>query len=367
AARLGDTVHRAGARRLARRRARHQRHAAGELQRRADPDWRSDDRAVLQHGGVLDSRPRHVRQRGAQHDHRAGHVGRQPEPHAQYQFLADARALDPDSGQQHLQYRAVVLDRYGGQFADLRLRHRRARDAARPGGDEVQVLMPSRKQPQSSLSALRTNRLGIAPRPLRALRVLVVIGFAVCLGVTPGAQNRAADPTPTQRPVFRGGTELVLVNVVVRDKSGAVVRNLTQDDFAVTEDDRPQTIASFDFEELDKTETPASPEPAQPVLDRKLAPARPIGPVAPATPAAEAPKIDMHGRRLIVLFFDLSSMQPEEIERAAKAAHEYVDQKLSPADLIAITSFSTSLRLDLDFTSERESIDEAIDQFSAAS
>ena len=43
----------------------------------------------------------------------------------------------------------------------------------------------------------------------------------------------------------------------------------------------------------------------------------------------------MHGRRLIVLFFDLSSMQPEEVQRAVKAAHDYVDQKLAPADLIA--------------------------------
>ena len=31
---------------------------------------------------------------------------------------------------------------------------------------------------------------------------------------------------------------------------------------------------------------------------------------------APAVKVDMHGRRLIVLFFDLSSMQPEEVKRA---------------------------------------------------
>ena len=59
--------------------------------------------------------------------------------------------------------------------------------------------------------------------------------------------------------MFRSGTELVLVNVVVRDKSGAVVRGLTRDDFIVTEDDKPQTITSFDFEELDKVDAPARP------------------------------------------------------------------------------------------------------------
>ena len=52
----------------------------------------------------------------------------------------------------------------------------------------------------------------------------------------------------------------------------------------------------------------------------------------------------MRGRRLIVLFFDLSSMQPEDVQRAVDSAHEYVEQKLSPADLIAVASVSTSLQ-----------------------
>jgi len=73
--------------------------------------------------------------------------------------------------------------------------------------------------------------------------------------------------------------------------------------------------------------------------------------------------MDMHGRRLLVLFFDLSSMQPEEIERAVKAAHTYIDERLSPADLIAVASFSTSLRIDQDFTTDRESLGAALDRF----
>ena len=71
----------------------------------------------------------------------------------------------------------------------------------------------------------------------------------------------------------------------------------------------------------------------------------------------------MRGRRLIVLFFDLSSMQPEEVKRAVDSAHDYVDKKLSPADLIAIASFSTSLQVVQDFTADREQLGEAIDAF----
>jgi VWFA-related protein len=183
---------------------------------------------------------------------------------------------------------------------------------------------------------------------------------AVCGGVL-----RAQTPAPPQNPrvpVFRSGTELVLVNVVVRDRNGNVVRGLTQNDFAIAEDDKPQTITSFDFEELDK----ASAAPEEPVPGTVL-PKKPALPT-PASPAAPTPpKVDMHGRRLIVLFFDLSSMQPEELQRAVKAAHDYVDQKLSPADLIAIASFSTSLQVDQDFTADRETLNAAIDSYGGAS
>jgi VWFA-related protein len=174
----------------------------------------------------------------------------------------------------------------------------------------------------------------------------------------------AQSQTPPRTPVFRSGTELVLVNVVVRDKSGAVVRGLKQDDFSITEDDKPQTITSFDFEELDRADAVAPSAESSPVL-----PVKPMS-VAKGAPSSAAapspPKIDMHGRRLIVLFFDLSSMQAEELQRAVKAAHDYVDQKLSPADLIAVASFATSLQVDQDFTADREALNEAIDAFGGA-
>lgn len=193
----------------------------------------------------------------------------------------------------------------------------------------------------------------------QALRVLCVL--TVC-GVVLRAQTPAqAPPQPASRvPVFRSGTELVLVNVVVRDKNGNVVRGLTQDDFSITEDDKPQAITSFDFEELDKAAAAAAEPETEAVLPKKPALTQ------PSAAAPSPPKIDMHGRRLIVLFFDLSSMQPEELQRSVKAAHDYVDQKLSPADLIAVASFSTSLQVDQDFTADKEELNAAIDAYGGA-
>ena len=102
------------------------------------------------------------------------------------------------------------------------------------------------------------------------------------------------------------------------------------------------------------------PEAAQ---TRTILPPKPAQPEAAPASAAAPVKIDMRGRRLIVLFFDLSSMQPEEVQRAVTSAHDYIQAKLSPADLIAIASFSTSLQVVQDFTADREQLGAAIDAF----
>ncbi|HMF98806.1 MAG TPA: VWA domain-containing protein, partial [Vicinamibacterales bacterium] len=191
-----------------------------------------------------------------------------------------------------------------------------------------------------------------------AVRVLLC-GLLGLWTAAPRAQGQ-----PQRGQVFRSGTELVLVNVVVRDKSGAVVRGLRRDDFSVTEDDKPQTITSFDVEELD---VPRPAEASATAPQALLSPAARPALTPQATFSAEPVKIDMHGRRLIVLFFDLSSMQPEEIDRSVKAAHDYIDQRLSPVDLIAVVSFSTSLHVDQDFTADREALGAAVDAYGGAS
>ena len=205
---------------------------------------------------------------------------------------------------------------------------------------------------------------GVGPRrherrkaPRAAIKAVIpVLLISASLLDRPAAQSRQPPP------VFRTGTELVLVNVVVRDKNGEVVRGLTKDDFKVFEDNKPQTIESFDFEELDRPDVPALPsEPSAAVLTTPTAPT--AAPIATAPP----PKVDLRGRRLIVLFFDLSSMQPEEIERSVRAGRDYVDRQLSPADLIAVASFSTRLRVDQDFTANREDIEQALGRFSGSS
>ena len=47
---------------------------------------------------------------------------------------------------------------------------------------------------------------------------------------------------------------------------------------------------------------------------------------------------DLRNHRLIVMFFDLTSMQPEDLDRSVEAAQAFLKTKMQPADLVALVS-----------------------------
>jgi len=63
------------------------------------------------------------------------------------------------------------------------------------------------------------------------------------------------------------------------------------------------------------------------------------------------------------MFFDLSSMQPEDIDRAVEAAQDYVNKKMQPADLVALVSMATALSMDQDFTSDKGALLKGIGRY----
>jgi VWFA-related protein len=171
----------------------------------------------------------------------------------------------------------------------------------------------------------------------------------------------AASPSQQEQSdyVFRTGSELVLVNVTVRDKSGNFVQGLKPENFTIIEDNKPQKVISFDVENVD----------AVPATD--VAQAKPLAEPAPEstnqpTSAADAAK-QFKDRRLIVLFFDLSAMEPDEIDHAVTSAEHYVDTQMAPADLVSIVSLGSSLLVNQDFTSDHTLLKKQLEQFSSGS
>ncbi len=72
---------------------------------------------------------------------------------------------------------------------------------------------------------------------------------------------------------------------------------------------------------------------------------------------------ELHDHRLIVMFFDLSSMQPEDIDRAVEAAQNYINKQMQPADLVASVSLNTGLTMDQDFTSDKDLLLKAVAKY----
>ena len=185
-----------------------------------------------------------------------------------------------------------------------------------------------------------------------ALAFLAVLpeGNLLLAAQTPAAQQPTAqDPKQTGDSTFtlNINANIVLTNVVVRDKkSGEIVKGLKASDFSIVEDKTPQKIVSFDFENVDqaavlaeKTTTVGKATIAD-MLERNFA----------ASPG------QLKDHRLMVLFFDLSSMQDEDIDRAVDAATDYVNKQMAPADLVALVSMSTGLSMDQDFTANKEAL-----------
>ncbi len=151
--------------------------------------------------------------------------------------------------------------------------------------------------------------------------------------------------------VFRASSNLVIVDVSVRDSSGKELTDLTKDDFTILEDGKPQKLSVFEFQKLsgDVLPPPAAPAAPKPAPQSKKVIA-----------AAPAGKIMYQDRRLMVLFFDLSSMPVEDQIRAQDAAQKFLSGHMTPSDLVAVMAFSSQLRVVQDFTGDRDTLTAAI-------
>ncbi len=188
-----------------------------------------------------------------------------------------------------------------------------------------------------------------------------VTGLAMMLGGSPQQTSAPVpQPPPAQTPDTQGtaalqtsggytlsvNANIVLTNVVVRDKkTGALIKDLKASDFQILENGKPQKIASFDYENVDE---------AAALAEKTVTGKASIADLIERSFGSDPAKLKDH--RLIVIFFDLSSMQDEDIDRAVDAAKKYVTEKMQPADLVAMVSMSTGLSLDQDFTSDKSAL-----------
>ena len=187
----------------------------------------------------------------------------------------------------------------------------------------------------------------------------------ISIFATAGLVLQTAWPVLAQQTGQNGGgqarievtTELVLVNVVAHDKKGNLVRDLKKGDFTLFEDNKKQEISTFDFENVDELATAGAAEAITSGVTGQ-------GTLLRSGNKA-APSLDARDRRLMLLFFDFSAMDPEQIDRSVDAAKKFVSAKMQPADLMALVSLATNMRVDLDFTDDKTKLLAALSAYTS--
>ncbi len=160
----------------------------------------------------------------------------------------------------------------------------------------------------------------------------------------------------SQQATFKANTRLVVLNVFAKDKSGKDLTSLHKEDFTVLEDGKPQKISIFELQRLDTEPsaiaTSASPAPVVATASNEAK--------AKQITTKAAGEIQYRDRRLMVFFFDMSSMPPADQIRAGTSALKFIDQQMKPSDMVAIMTFATKVEVKQDFTDDRDALREAI-------
>ncbi len=146
-----------------------------------------------------------------------------------------------------------------------------------------------------------------------------------------------------ETPVFRIGTRLVELNVVVTGKDGKPLKDLTENDFEVLEGGKVKPLAFF------------NPVDAEPVSGEALPPGvfsnRPE--YTPAPP-----------RSLTVILLDWLNTEPRDQQFARAQVARYL-KEMNARDRVAIYTLSGGLRVAHDFTDDPASLASAVERIRA--
>jgi VWFA-related protein len=140
--------------------------------------------------------------------------------------------------------------------------------------------------------------------------------IAATLSVAVLAQQK--DPQKEQRPVFRGGTQLVRVDAYPTGKDGRILEGLTADAFEVFENGAPQKVETFEFDRFE-TWTPdgerKDPRTQQDAYDLAADPSW----------------------RVFVIVIDRAAYGTVEGQYMLRGPlHQFLDRELGPKDLFGL-------------------------------
>lgn len=170
----------------------------------------------------------------------------------------------------------------------------------------------------------------------RAISVLMMLLVSISVCVTSG---RSQDKKNSDQAPVKLRAELVQIDVLVTDRNHQPVSGLTRADFTLTDNDKPQAITSFAYEET---------------RSRKIADV--------AAEARSLPRAITVGevKRVLAFVIDTLHMKTETLSRARKLLDEFIDKQMEPGDLVLILSTSGGSGLVEQFTTDQRLLHRAV-------
>src|ERR1043165_2218844 len=146
--------------------------------------------------------------------------------------------------------------------------------------------------------------------------------------------------------VVKVKSNLVNIDVIVKDKKGKYISDLKAEDFVITENGQPQKMEFFDA----------------PLAHGETHKAGEVTTAAPATPTppATAP------RNYVSLVLDFQSTDIANLKRVREGAIKYVRDQVTDSDAVAVWAVTHSLQLVQSFTQDKTRLIAALENLGAA-
>jgi VWFA-related protein len=172
---------------------------------------------------------------------------------------------------------------------------------------------------------------------------LLIFGAVPALSqAAPQQASQRQSAAPSAQAVIKSATRMVYVSVVVHDRRGNAITNLTKDDFSILDEKKPETIQTFAVETNEPPDHPAEALPANFYANRT------------------AEESASRGSVTLILLDRLNT--PYDQQGRAKDQVTKFLERMQPNDRVALYALGQELKVVQDFTNDSKTLLDALAQ-----
>jgi VWFA-related protein len=185
------------------------------------------------------------------------------------------------------------------------------------------------------------------------IRQCMLLALILGVLVVPAQSQEKTQPkkSPDDDDVIRITSNLVSLDVIVKDKKGKAINDLKAEDFTVSENGVPQKIDFFDSTLNSASE---AGQPATSIVSPE--PTSNVSPQPRQRTSAGLP------RNIVALVLDGQSTELANLKHVREGIVKYIRERVSDSDLVALFSISGGLQLLQPFTQDKARLIAAVEK-----